>query len=274
MSHTSGMSYPTNAPVLLPYFESHPPIGQSDPRATIPSLCLPLAFQPGTSFIYSHSIDFVGVLIERVSGLSLYDYFKKFIFDPLDVRSFTFWPTDDVKQRKVAVCQRDEDGRLVKTPGGFGIDRATTADTVSKELLSGGGGLFGTQKEYLKFLQAVLRCDPAYSGPDEFRLISHARYQELFTPCIPPNQTEGLSNLSELLTKFGYHDSEHLNHSVGFALQMEATPGGKAKGSGRWLGAAKTDYWIDPATGIAVSDVLRARARTRLRGRWSVGRNS
>lgn len=105
----------------------------------------PLMFQPGTAFQYGVSIDWVGVVIERVTNISLEEYFHKFIFEPLEVTDITFFPTDEMKSRLAYMHRRKGDGSLIVS------DHLLRSSLTSRDKLGfclGGCGCFGTLKDY------------------------------------------------------------------------------------------------------------------------------
>ena len=63
---------------------------------------LPLAYQPGTTWDYSHSTDVLGRLIEVVSGQTLYQFEKERMLDPLGMKDTSFYVTDAAKQARIA----------------------------------------------------------------------------------------------------------------------------------------------------------------------------
>lgn len=218
------------------------------PHAQVKDMVAPLIFEPGDSFSYGYCIDWAGLLIERVTGSGLDTYFQQNIFAPLKITNMAFYPTKDVVEKKMWVCVR-VDGELRVTPHGFGLERAENPEEI--ELLLGGGALYGSQKEYLAFLRGVLRSDPRYQGTGH-RLLSPRGYAELFTSSVPPAGTQMLSAMvNAWIPHPPLATPETINHSVGFALTLEDIPDRRRAGSGFWGGACKTNYWIDPATGVA-----------------------
>jgi methyl acetate hydrolase len=200
-------------------------------------------------------MDFVGKLIERVSGQRLDAYFQEHIFDPLGLTTLGFYPTDANKKDKMALCMRLSDGSIGTFPDGFGPGRGQTVDKVSTEFFSGGAGLFGTQKEFLIVLRAILQADPSSPHHSDTPIISPRSFKELFTGSIQTK--EGRKALAGLLGLEGSWDSSpdasEVDHSVGFPLNLVDSPRGRKKGSGSWYGFAHTHFWIDPSSGIAVS---------------------
>lgn len=225
------------------------------PNATVKTICKPLLYEPGTSWLYSTSIDWVGKMVERASGQRLDEFFQKNIFDPLGCKTLTFFPTDEIKQKKMAVCFRDADGTPKPFPGGFGMGRPQEVAGVSTELLLGGAGLFGCQKDYLTILRAILKSDPSSPHKSDKPLLSPQSFKELFTGCI--STEAGRQGMCDQVSRPAYFDppvsTKNVDHSVGFLINLEDMTGRRKKGSGCWSGAAKSQFWIDPTTGIAVS---------------------
>ncbi len=251
LTHTSGLAYTFTSPLLAEWHvQNRPPPHYGE--KTTKGFEEPLVFQPGERWLYSIGIDWAGILVERVSGQTLQEYFHEHIFGPigLTVDDMTFIPNDDVRARMQKIAKREEDGTLVQGVPMRPLDIG--ADNIGQ--LSGGGGLHGTAKAYLRFLQGVLnRADG---------IVSKAGFTELFTDSLPADAPpEVKKGLAVMTIRTNYHDPEHtandaalLGHSVGLVLSLKNSINGRRKGSGCWDGAAKTHYWLDPTTGIAVSD--------------------
>ena len=122
---------------------------------------LPLAFQPGTTWDYSHSTDILGRVVEVVSGKSLYQFEKENILDPLGMTDTSFYVTDTAKQPRIAEPFKDD--RTIGTGAEFNDPR------VARKWESGGGGMVGTVADYARFAHDA----------DEWR---HARRQALSRP--------------------------------------------------------------------------------------------
>jgi methyl acetate hydrolase len=227
--------------------------------ATEDTIKQPILFEPGTDWKYSIGLDWAGVLLTRVSGQSLEEYFKSNIFDKCGMTSTSFFPTQDLKSRMMKVCERNSDGSL----------RPEAAPTMGREMdagkvgpfLSGGGGLFGTAKDYLSFLRAILASSPQSAQPASNPLLSASSYRELFTHALDANSSASLSSLAAMAKDQNIHDpavltngtGDHIAHSVGLFINKIDSKFGRKANSGCWDGAAKTYYFIDPASGIAVS---------------------
>ena len=203
----------------------------------------PLIYEPGTSYIYSTGIDWAGVLVERISGQSLEEYFQEKMFKPLGLKDTTFIPRQDIQARLMKVRARPAGGPLIALPG-----RAVGKPDTEAELKlhSGGGGLFGTSREYLLFLQNILACSGKNPNPPAFRLIKPETYELLFAPAIPPlsDDNDCLTKLVEFTGRSGQMKppptTDTVQHSLGLFLHLENSEHGRLMGSGAWSGMAKT----------------------------------
>ena len=110
-------------------------------------MTLPLLFDPGEAWEYGINIDWVGKMIEAVSGMTLGQYLKTHIFDPLGMHSTGFFINDDMRSRLATQHFRGSDGNLAGFP--FEIPQQPEFDM-------GGGGLYSTAGDYLKFLRMIL----------------------------------------------------------------------------------------------------------------------
>lgn len=259
-----GMVYAQGSPLLAKWLERNPVPPMLGSHGSIQSLLVPFIYEPGTSWTYSHSIDWAGILIERISGLSLEDYMRINIFDLCEAKSLTFLPTEYIRSHKMALCTRDPGGAPVPTDTGFGMSRPTTIQDSSKELFSGGGGLYGTQKDYLAVLRGILRCDPRYRSPHSKSLLSERSYAELFKSSVSTaTGHDGCQRITDMVSKPKYFEpqvtAETVNHSIACLINLADFTGRRKAQSGCWSGAAKTQWWLDPHTGIAVSSSYRFR---------------
>jgi CubicO group peptidase (beta-lactamase class C family) len=109
----------------------------------------PLVNQPGEVFQYGTSMDWVGIVIERRTGLDLENYFRANIFEPLGMNSVSFFPSDDAKANLAYMHQRLSDGSLVTTDHLY--RRPLLAEGGQKEdsrFCAGGHGCFGKPAEF------------------------------------------------------------------------------------------------------------------------------
>lgn len=249
LTHTVGQSYGDKN--LLRWERENLPRRWMEANAGVESFVTPLAVQPGTRFVYGLAIDWAGILVQRVTGLTLEEYFAKNIWEPIGVKSFSFFPTDDLRDRLMHMCTRTRAGELVHTDKLRPVPKLRPQDI---GVQAGGGGLLGTAREYLVFLQHVLRCrEPG-------GIITPASWRELFTDSLPtPDASHDCQkSLGAFLKMRGYPEEQYtsgdkVGYSPGLCLNLAASVNGRKAGSGFWFGAARSEYWIDPASGLVVS---------------------
>lgn len=111
----------------------------------------PLVNQPGQKWEYGISMDWVGRLIERVSGISLGEYCELNIFSPLGMDHTSFCPSEEMKDNLAFMHQRDSNGNIELRENGHLLTRplATVSEDSRNAILhSGGAGLFSTPLDY------------------------------------------------------------------------------------------------------------------------------
>lgn len=195
-------------------------------------LVAPLLFDPGTRWEYGISTDWLGRLVERVSGQPLDVYFRQQIFDPLGMPDTFFVVPREKQDRVVPAYQRTDDGGLAKQP----------PRPAKTGFLSGGGGLYSTAPDYMRFVRALL-AGGALDGrrmltARSVAMMSENQIGELtirpFPSLIPQLATDNAS-LPGALDKFG----------LGFALNSGTTGTARGANSMTWAGIFNTFFWID-----------------------------
>ena len=141
----------------LPDVEFGPPEGL-DPRrrAAAAGPGVPLLHKPGTRWHYSVSTDVLGRVVEVASGRPLDEFFADRIFKPLDMRDTALAvPAEEAGHRAPggAVRRRAKAGQ---TPLRHGRPRRACPVARRVTFCSGGGGLFFTTADYLRFTRMLL----------------------------------------------------------------------------------------------------------------------
>jgi methyl acetate hydrolase len=108
---------------------------------------MPLVFDPGDNWEYGINIDWAGKMVEAVSGQDLDTYMQSNLFAPLGMASTGFKITESQRERMAEVHLRGEDG-----VGHLGFEMPQ-----EPEFWMGGGGLYSTVSDYLKFTRMILR---------------------------------------------------------------------------------------------------------------------
>jgi CubicO group peptidase (beta-lactamase class C family) len=235
LRHTSGITYGFFGDMLVKkaYVDADVLGGDPDNAEFAERIAkLPLAFQPGTTWDYSHSTDILGRLVEVVSGKSLYQFEKENILDPLGMTETSFYVTDTARHARVAEPFRDD---RVIGPGVTFFD-----PRVSAKWESGGGGMVGTVADYARFASMLMNGGTLdgkrYLGPKTlaFMTADHSTSPVAPGPYYLPGPGYG----------FG------LGFGVRKDTGMVATAG--SPGEYNWGGAAGTYFWIDPKENMFV----------------------
>ena len=193
---------------------------------------LPLAFQPGTTWDYSHSTDILGRIVEVASGKSLYQFQKESILDPLGMSDTSYYVTDKSKHPRIAEPFKDD--RKIGTDTEFNDPR------VGEAWESGGGGMVGTVADYARFL-SMLANGGTFNGK---RILAPKTVAYMTSDHMGTVVTPGPLYLPGPGYGFG----------LGFAVRKEAgvaTSQGSA-GDYNWGGAGGTYFWVDPKENMFV----------------------
>jgi methyl acetate hydrolase len=228
LTHTSGLGYAFTNPTVRDF---KPRAGEEYPVG-------PLVFEPGERWLYSTSTDWVGRLVEKVSGQSLEDYFRQHIFMPLGMADTFYFVPKDKEARLVIVNRRIADGSIVKES----VQPPTSGFTPI-----GGGGLSSTAYDYLRFTRALLNGGEL----DGARILSAGTValmgQNHIGAVGVPAQKTALPDRSD---DFSFIADGRDKWGLGFLITADAVPGKRSAGSLSWGGINNTYYWLDPTRGI------------------------
>jgi methyl acetate hydrolase len=228
LTHTSGLGYPFTDPITRDF---KPRPGEEYPVG-------PLVFEPGERWLYSTSTDWVGRLVEKLSGQPLEDYFREHIFIPLGMKDTSYFVPKDKEARLVTVNRRLADGSIVKDS----VQPPTSGFTPI-----GGGGLTSTASDYLRFTRALLN-----SGELEGARILSAGTVALMEQNhigaigVPVQKTA----IPERSDDFSFIAGGRDKWGLAFLITADAVPAKRSAGSLSWGGIDNTYYWLDPARGI------------------------
>ena len=187
---------------------------------------LPLAYQPGTTWDYSHATDVLGRLIEVISSRSLYQFEKERLLDPLGMKDTSFYVSDKSKQDRVAEPFPND-----RT---FGIEADFNDPRVVQKWESGGGGMVSTAMDYARFLQMLLNGGTL----DGKRILSPKTVAYMTSDHLGTAIVPGPYYLPGAGFTFG----------LGFAVRKDAgvSPYAGSVGELNWGGAGGTYFWVDP----------------------------
>jgi CubicO group peptidase (beta-lactamase class C family) len=208
---------------------------QTMKQALAPITTLPQHAQPGAEFVYGHSTDLLGVIIEIISGKSLKDFFEREITVPLGmIDTFFYVPQNKLSRLATVYNATDSDIKRASdtnTADDFMISQGHYAEGPMKAY-SGGAGLISTASDFAKLLSMLLN----YGTLNGTKVLSQSSVLEMTSDQIPNidmNWNDG----------FGY----------GFALKVAEE--GDLKGKTlqyEWGGAYHSKYYVRPEDGVIV----------------------
>ncbi len=234
--HTSGFSYaffktfPGGGPLEQMYIDEK--VGEFDVtnEEFVTRLGkLPLKYEPGTTWWYSHSTDVLGRLIEVVSGMTLGEFIDQRIAKPLGMEDTAFTVAQDKVARFAEPFSADKEGLILQY----------TDPTMPIKWEAGGHGLTSTAMDYARFAHMLLNNgsldDARILGKKTVELMTMDHVGSMFErgPAYLPGQSHGYGLLGAVRTE-GPRAPAGLNPMDGSA------------GEYYWAGYAGTFFWVDP----------------------------
>ncbi len=229
MKHTAGLGYTLNP--RHPVTKAFQANSVLDPNASLQTMIdklvqVPLIAQPQTMWAYSSAVDVQGYLVEQLSGQPLGDFLQERIFEPLGMVDTAFYAPPDKAHRVAAMHSPNAEGELAASATGRGALRTTPPAGPS-----GGGGLYGTAPDYIRFAQMLLN-DGELNG---VRLLSPRTIEMMRSNHLTDDQ-----------------QATYRRPGQGWGLNFSVVTDGAASGeswstgSYYWVGIAGTWFWVDP----------------------------
>ncbi len=230
LTHTSGLAYGFTSALMDRYTNEN---GVAMTGVETPDV--PLLFEPGEGWVYGIGIDWTAKLIEAVSGETFDAYMRAHVLGPLGMIDTAFFPTDEQRSRLASMHARLPDGGV--TPFGFSLP-------VTPNFMMGGGGLYSTPRDYLKFLLSMLG-----EGPQ----MIDAATLEAFTAVGVEGDEVGVLHSAQpnMSNDFEPFHGARKGWTLGFMANLEPGPNGRSAGSLAWAGLGNCYYWIDREAGAA-----------------------
>ncbi|HMN38289.1 MAG TPA: serine hydrolase domain-containing protein [Hyphomicrobium sp.] len=199
----------------------------------------PLVFDPGERWDYGVGIDWLGLVIEKISGERLDVFCHDEIFAPLGMSDTGFECPAEKRSRLASVHRREEDGSLVPI---------TLDPPSSPEVYGAGYGLYSTARDYTAFLMMLLNEGRA----NGVQSLKPATVNYILENHIDDLEVVNLVSVNAAVTC----DAEFFpgmikKQSLLTMINMEPARGMRAAGSHCWAGALNTYFWFDPLNGIA-----------------------
>ena len=203
------------------------------------ALKTPITTDPGTRWEYGTNIDFVGKAVEAASGKRLDAYLRDHMFAPLGMADTGFKISDAMRKRLVGMHVRGADGSVAPLP--FELEQ-------DPEFHMGGGGLYSTAGDYVKFCQMILNKGRGNGNqllkPETVALMAQNNMGDLVVTKMvsaAPIYTNDVDLYPGMVKKWG----------LSFMINTAPTPEGRSTGSLAWAGLANTYFWIDPSRDVA-----------------------
>ncbi|MCD2172074.1 serine hydrolase domain-containing protein [Rhizobium sp. C4] len=234
-THTSGLEYEFWCQGVVDYMEAtgHPSVLSG----TRDALNYPLMTDPGTRWGYGPSIDWLGMMVEKVDGRRIDQFCREEIFEPLGMKDTCFEP--EGKQARLATPYiRGENGAF---------DAIDISPPAHPEVYGMGHALYSTTPDYMRFCRMVLNG----GSLDGQRILGEKAMTLLST-----DQMGGLSfakmlSSSPLTADVDMFPGQPVGHTFGYLQNRTDISGRRRSGSLSWAGVMNTHYWIDPRTGLA-----------------------
>ena len=264
LTHTSGLTYGFMMRTAVDAAYRKAKVTDPQTAGGLPEMIdqlaqMPLDFSPGTSWNYSVSIDVLGYLVEKLSGMSFGEFLRTRLFEPLGMTDTAFWVPPDKTERFTSCYQPDTERRGLKLQD----DARESTFATPPRLESGGGGLVSTAHDYLRFCCMMLNG----GALDGVQILS-PKTVALFSLNFLPDGRE----IADMALPGMFSESSYagVGFSLGCGVNVDVAktrlPG--SRGEYFWGGAAATAFWIDPKeelTVVFMTQVIGSEARLTLR---------
>ncbi|ROV89221.1 hypothetical protein VMCG_09902 [Cytospora schulzeri] len=232
LMHTSGLGYDFVHPYLAAWRKEQPSEGETVPQR----FNLPLIHEPGTAWLYSCSLDWAGLAVERISGVTLSEFMTKHIFEPLSVSKdgITFFPLKVPGAQLATLAARTEGGSFVAGTNPLQDD--------SVEYCYGGQGAYLRGGEYMKILRSLLA--------DDEKLLKRDTVAEMLRPQLNAAQKGSMNELIFAVpilkrTMSRGIDQGKLDQSLCGVVDVEGQSGWRGQGTVAWGGSPNLYWFLD-----------------------------
>lgn len=251
LTHTAGWTYDWLNPSTLRYriHTGVPPVSYASGKEE-PYYDSPFDYEPGTGHQYSISVDWLGFVIEAISGQKLPEYVKENILDPLGMKDTAPRPEQSAKgvDTNLLIHNRGADGSLTADPN--------VQFPPNLKIHGGGHFLYTTLEDYVEnFLLTLVNygTNPK-TGVSILKkeTVEEYLFKEKLQSVVGVS-LDGVGIVSSAVPQAS-NDGELLpglkkSWSYGLLLNLEDSPIGRSAGSGCWCGLGNIYYWIDPKKG-------------------------
>ena len=263
LRHTSGLTYGFLNRTNLDAAYRKLKIAEADEEGGLAGMIaalekLPLEFVPGEMWNYSVGLDVAGWLVEKISGQRFGDFLRTRILTPLQMHDTDF-QVPASKRDRFATCYYVRDGKLLVFD-----DAQNSTYAQPPQLESGGGGLAGTAKDYMRFCRMLLNGGELEGA----RLLSPKTVALMTMNHLPGGRT--MTEMMPVTGAFNESGYAGVGYGLGVAVTQNVAATGLPGTAGEYScgGAAGTYFFNDPKEDLAVvfmTQVLFAPDRIRIR---------
>ncbi|KAI9733618.1 MAG: hypothetical protein M1834_003220 [Cirrosporium novae-zelandiae] len=254
LTHTAGFGYTFFHDNLRDYSK---PISYDEFSGHMYDMLQPLVHQPGEDWEYGVNIDWAGIVLERVTGLSLNDYLQKYILQPLGLENISMLPTKSMKANLAHMNARDSDGKLSRHD--HLLRRPLIVESkedIASCFNSGGAGAFANPREYCQILATLL--NDGTSPTKGVQILKKSTVDEMFRNQIPDFPNFGRKGIPASKPPITNPVPEIYpvpgNPPQGWGLTFMLTGGGatgRSTSTAMWSGICNLWWWCDREKGVA-----------------------
>jgi methyl acetate hydrolase len=203
------------------------------------SIQTPLLFDPGDEWEYGSNIDWVGQVIEGITGKRLEEVMQQRIFSPLGMTSTAFKMTHSMRAKLAGMHQRDASGALTVMKG-FELPQ-------EPEVQMGGHALYATVPDYARFIRMWLNDGMGEHG----RVLKAETVAMAVKNGLGDKKIKGLPGVIPTLSNYAeFFPGMPKSWALTFMINDNVAPTGRPAGAVAWAGLANLYYWIDRQNGI------------------------
>jgi methyl acetate hydrolase len=236
LTHTAGFTYRLWDAKAVQYFDA---VQQLPTVEKHKAPHAPLMFDPGERWHYGPNVDWVGRIVQKVSGEPIELYFQRHIFSPLGMNDTAFVITGEQRTREASGYKRELDGSLTAEPP----ERPVTG-----QVFSGGGGIYSTAPDYLTLIRALLNGGSLDGAqilrPETVALMEQNQIGAVGVGVLKTTRPAVSNDVN-------FFPGVSLKWGFGHMINMQPGADGRSAGSLTWAGLYNTYYWIDPTRRLA-----------------------
>jgi len=222
----------------------------------------PLLYEPGTDWSYGVGIDWAGIIIERLTNMSLNTYFQTHIFAPLGLHHISMLPTPQMIAQLAHMHQKAPGQPLRARDHPYRRPLINSPDQQHLLLNSAGAGCFARPTDYAQIIATLL--NNGTSPKTSQQILSKASVDEMFTNQIPNFPNFGRKGIKTAKPTFsndipdfypqpreGEQGQKPQGWGLTFMLTLEEHPKtGRAGNTAWWAGLANLFWWADRESGV------------------------